>query len=152
MRLVIRSLFISLFVLSTPVRAQEASPACRPISPTVRVTVQMQDGASLRGTLLCLTDEDFVLVSDGQSMTAPLARVTRIESRRDPFWDGAVKGAAIPLILFALFCDGHCDAQPVMRAAAAYGLVGLTLDALQTNSRTIYTGRPRPAVSWRLRF
>ena len=152
MRLVIRVLFVSLTVLATSARAQEAATPCRPVSPTLRVTVAMQDGLSLRGTLLCLTDEDFVLAIDGRTTTAPLARVMRIDSRRDPVWDGAVKGAAIPLILFAVFCNSECDAKPVLKAAAGYGLIGLTLDALQTNSKTIYSGRPRAAVGWRLRF
>jgi hypothetical protein len=149
----VATLLTTLFVCA-PAGAQEK--ACHPISPTDRVTVTTTDGASISGTLLCLSDQAAaVLARDGQLLETPLAQIRRIQTRPDSVWDGALKGAAIPLILWTVFCHG-CDgaAEPLMRAAGAYGLVGLTWDYLQSNQKTIYSGSARrsPSLAWRVRF
>jgi hypothetical protein len=148
-----RMLLLSIAVLLTavPADAQDAGSRCHPVSPTDRVVVTTTTGSSIRGTLLCLSSDEVVLARDGGTLRTSLQAVTRIETRPDPVWDGAAKGAVIPIIFWLVFCH-ECDADPMVRAAAGYGLIGLTWDSLDRNTKTIYTGRPRPTVGWRIRF
>jgi len=138
-----------LMLMAVPAGAQE-TPACQSISP-VRVTVTTTAGPSIQGTLLCLTGTEVVLTTDGQLSTTPLSTVRRIDTRADPAWDGAVKGAIIPLIMWAVFCH-NCDAEPMLRAVAGYAAIGAVWDSLDTNQKRLYSGRPAAAVAWRLRF
>lgn len=151
---IVPRLLVIFFVVATATaaRAQTRDEPCHPVSPTSRVVVRMHDGASISGTLLCLTRDDFVLAQNGSTATLPLAAVRRIDTRADPVWDGALKGAAIPLIAMAVFCMGECELGAAVRAAAGYGLIGLTIDALQSHRRTIYVGRPAPSIRWRISF
>jgi hypothetical protein len=132
-----------------PARAQQAT--CHPISPTDRVVVTTSDNSKVRGTVVCLTDRSLMLFRDGATTETPLAEIQRIETRSDPFWDGAAKGAAIPIVLWAVFCRS-CDAEYMFQSIAAYSMIGATWDALQRNTRTIYTGRPSPSIGFRVRF
>jgi hypothetical protein len=147
------AILVALLASAAPVFAQEKR--CHPVSPTDRVVVSTTDGRQISGTLLCLGDDAAaVLARDGKLTDTPLAEITRIRTKPDPVWDGGVKGAAIPLILWAVFCHG-CEgaASPVLKSAAAYGLIGLAWDALETHQRTIYRGpRGAPSMAWRLRF
>jgi len=136
-------------VPASPVHAQPAP--CHSISPTDRVEVTTTDNAKVRGTVICLTDQSLLLLRDGATSETPLAVIKKIETRSDPIWDGAVKGAAIPLVMWAIFCH-DCDADIMLRSAVGYGLIGATWDAVQRNKRTIYAGRPTASVAWRLRF
>ena len=144
-------------LLAAPASAQQAPPAaaqqmpCHPISPTDRVVVTTAEGAKLRGTVVCLTDQNLMLLRDGTTRETPLSEIRRIETRDDPFWDGAIKGAAVPLVLWAVFCH-NCDSEIWLKNVVAYGLIGATWDAVQRNNRTIYTGRPVASVAWRLKF
>jgi hypothetical protein len=135
--------------LAAPASAQQA--VCHPISPTSRVVVTTTDGAKLRGTVVCLTDQNLMLLRDGVTRETSLSEIRRIDTRADPVWDGAVKGAAIPLIMWAVFCH-DCDSEIWMKNVVAYGLIGATWDAVQRNNRTIYTGRPAASLAWRIRF
>ena len=139
-----------MLIVAAPAQAQQAP--CHPISPTDRVVVTTADGRSIRGTLLCLTDDAVRLAADGQTTETPLAAIRRIETRPDPVWDGAIKGGALPLVFWALFCH-ECDASEMLKGVAAYGLIGLTWDSLQTNRKTVYAGTGRSAsLAWRVRF
>ena len=137
-------------LLGAPAAAQEVAPSCQPIVP-VRVTVTTAGGAPLQGTLLCLTGRDVVLAANGQVLTTALTEVRRIETRSDPAWDGAIKGAVLPLVMWAIFCH-QCDAAPMLRAAAGYAAIGAIWDALDTNRTRIYDRRPAAAIGWRVRF
>lgn len=150
---------------SSPTRAQDLD-TCHAVSPTERVVVTTDTGSRLRGTLLCMNDKEIVLAGGVGTAHYALDSVRRIATRADSPWDGAARGAAVPLILFAVFCRGECPAEAVGRTVLAYGLVGLTLDALRTERRTIYAagstamrpasagqGRlPGATLSWRVRF
>jgi hypothetical protein len=153
MRFIIGTAVLITICSSAAADAQEKS--CHPVSPTDRVMVTMSDGARLVGTLLCLGDEAAaVLARDGQIATTPLSRIQTIRTQPDPVWDGALKGAIVPLIFWAVFCH-DCDgaAGPFLKAAGTYGLMGLTWDALQTNQKTIYAGSGRSAsIAWHVRF
>jgi hypothetical protein len=142
---------IPVLLAAVPAYGQDAGTRCHPVSPTDRVVVTTTDGGSIRGTLLCLSSDEVVLARDGATTRTPLQRVTRIETRPDPVWDGAAKGGIIPIVFWLLFCH-ECDAEPMLRAAAGYGLIGLTWDSLDRNTKTIYAGGPRPTVAWRIRF
>jgi hypothetical protein len=151
-----RSLVIALVLtaLSTVADAQDSTPPCHPVSPTERVIVNTQEGRTIRGTLLCLTDQDVLLTRDGQVTRTPLNSVSRIVTPPDPVWDGAAKGAAIPLILYAVFCHG-CEGGGgfFLRSTLAYSAIGLAIDALDTNRKTFYKGSGRSAsVTWRVGF
>ena len=142
----------AILLMSGVAAAQE--PSCHPISPTDRVVVTMNDGSSVRGTLLCLSDEAVRLASDGQTTDTLLAGIRRIETRADRVWDGAVKGAAIPFFLWAVFCHG-CEGggEFFFKSAITYSLIGLTWDALDANTKTIYTRPSRSAsLAWHVRF
>jgi hypothetical protein len=101
-----------------------------------------------------LTEQDVLLVRDGQVTRTPLDSVGRIVTPPDPVWDGAAKGAAIPLILYAVFCHG-CEGggEFILRSTLAYSAIGLAIDALDTNRKTLYKGSGRSAsVTWRIGF
>ena len=133
----------------SPVLAQQAP--CHSISPTDRVVVTTADSSKVRGTVVCLTDRNLVLLRDGATTETPLSEIRKIETRSDPVWDGAVKGAAIPLVMWAIFCHS-CDADIMLKNVVGYGLIGVTWDAVQRNTRTIYAGQPVASVRWSLRF
>jgi hypothetical protein len=98
-----------------------------------------------------LTGTVVVVAADGQVTTTALTGVRRIDTRPDPSWDGAVKGAILPLVLWAALCH-HCDAGPMLRAAAGYAVIGAVWDRLDTNQKRLYERRPAAMVAWRLRF
>jgi hypothetical protein len=139
-----------LLLIAIPAAAQEPSSPCQPITP-VRVSVTTTGGPAIQGTLLCLTASDVVLAKDGGMTTTPLSTVRRIETPPDPVWDGAVKGAILPLVMWAVFCH-RCDAGPMLRAAAGYAAIGAIWDSLDRNQERIYEGRPAAALAWRVRF
>ena len=134
-----------------PARAQQAP--CLPVSPTEQVTVTMADGTTARGTLLCLTNEAVRMLREGQTTETPLDQIRRIQTRADPAWDGAVKGAAIPFVMWAIFSHDSESLGWTLRSAAGWAVIGATWDSLQTNKKTIYTGGGRSAsIAWRVRF
>jgi hypothetical protein len=144
--------FVACVVLaSVPASAQETPQApCQSVDP-VRVTVTTVAGPTLRGTLLCLSGTDVVLAADGNVTSTALADVRRIDTRPDPVWDGAVKGAVLPLVVWLVFCP-ECDAGPMLRTAAGYATIGIIWDSLDTNRTRIYDRRPAAAIRWRVRF
>ena len=62
-----------------------------------------------------------------------------------------MKGAILPLVMWAVMCHG-CDAGPMLKAAAGYAVIGAVWDSLDTNQKRLYDRRPALAVAWRLRF
>ena len=139
-----------LLLIAAPAAAQDQPSPCQPITP-VRVTVTTNDGPPIHGTLLCLTLSEVILASDGRMRTTALGTVRRIETPPDPSWDGAVKGAILPLVMWAVFCH-DCDAGPMFRAVAAYAAIGGIWDSLDRNQARIYDRRPAAAIAWRVRF
>ena len=138
---------------STEVIRANAAPVdqCRRFDSPPAVVVTMRDGQRLRGTLMCLGDE-VELATGGKLSRSPLSDVSRIAEPRDPVWDGAIKGAAMGAIFWAL-CGRGCDSSYMARATADYALLGLVIDAATSNNKTIYKANIRsPAISFRLRF
>lgn len=142
-----------LLFLAAPAFAQVAPHACSRIQVAGRVDVETTTG-TLRGTLFCLSVDEVMLLQEGTLVRTPLSAVKRIRTPADPVWDGALKGASIVLAIWGISC-GFCgdDPGPVLRFVGGYALVGATLDALQSNSKTIYSGGGRSAaLGWRVTF
>lgn len=146
------ALLVALLMLAaTPVLAQQAAPSvCHGTSP-VRVVLTPVAGASFKGTLLCLAGDQVILARDGRVTATDLALVRRIETPADPIWDGAVKGAAIPLIAWLIFSD-RSEPEWMLRSVAAYASIGTVIDSLNRNQTRIYDRGPRASLGWRIRF
>jgi hypothetical protein len=124
------------------------SSGCWPVTSRDRVVVDMDDGSARTGTLLCMGPEEIMLTGSG---TLPLSTIRQISKPRDSALDGALKGAAIGLLIL-VFCAGDCEAEYVLRATLGYAAVGGTIDALQGNNKTIYRREPKAVAAWRIRF
>jgi hypothetical protein len=122
---------------------------CFPSNHIDKVVVQMADGTTRRGSLLCLGAGGLTLAEKQSVGRFRLDEVRQIRKAADPVWDGAAKGAAVSLVLLA-FCTSHCPAEVIARTALGYGVFGLVLDAIDTNTQTIY--RPSPAKRLALGF
>ena len=118
---------------------------CHPSSFGKLVDVTTVDGTTWRASIRCLDPQHVQLLRDGVVTSTPLTEVRRIVTRPDPVWDGFLKGAAIPLILTAIFCTECLDEGFTYRGALAYGAIGATWDALQSNRKTIFDSGGRPA-------
>ena len=92
--------------------APDVAPGCLEVAPTRLVDVAIEDGQTVRGTLVCLSQSQALLVRDGVISQVPLRRIRRIRTPADSVWDGAAKGAVIPMIFWAVFCHS-CNAEPV---------------------------------------
>lgn len=133
--------------------ADAATPDCWPSNHIDKVVVQMADGTIRRGFLLCLGTDGLTLAEKQSVGRFRLDAVSQIRKAADPVWDGAAKGAAVSLILLA-FCTSHCPAEVIARTALGYGIFGLMLDAIDTNTDTIYRPSPgkRLAVGFHVKF
>jgi hypothetical protein len=132
--------------------AQEISNECHSISPSERVIVTKTEGGDIKGMLLCMSEREIVIAEQGRVNRYSLDRIQRIRKPADPVWNGAAIGAAIPLIFWAVLCH-ECDAEPMLKASLTYGLIGLTVDALRTAPREVYTGGGvKASLAWRIRF
>ena len=140
-----------MLIAAGPAAAQSEVPPCAPVSGGL-VDVETTDG-TLAGTLYCLGATDVSILREGRRQVVPLAQVKRIRRQADPVWDGAVKGAAIPLTIWAVSCGFCSEGTPfVLRSALAYGLIGAAFDGLQTNRKTIYVSPERRSVGVRIGF
>jgi hypothetical protein len=151
MRVALCSMFV-LFV-AAPAFAQMAPESCSRSLVAGRVDVQTATG-TLRGTLFCLSEDEVLLLQEGTLVRTPLSTVRRIATPPDPVWDGALKGASIVLVIWGVSC-GFCGDHPgpMLRMVGGYALVGAALDALQSNSKKIYSGSGRSAaLRWRVTF
>jgi hypothetical protein len=113
----------------------------------------MADGTTRRGALLCLGTEEFTLAEQRSVSRWRLDEVERISKAPDPVWDGALKGASAGLVMLVL-CGGDCPAEMILRTTAGYALLGVTLDAIDTNRDTIYgpSRAKRASIGFRVRF
>jgi hypothetical protein len=150
-------MFVAVLAFSTSAYAQAPSaapaPECFPSSQIDKVAVQMADGSTRRGSLLCLGTDGFTLAERQTVGRFRLEDVREIRKVADPVWDGAAKGAAVSLVVLVL-CGGNCSGEAILRSAAAYGLFGLALDAINSNTDTIYrpSAAKRVTAGFRVRF
>ena len=149
-----RLLIISLLAIGSPAWAQSAvetpPPPCVPSSHIDKVVVTTADGRTLRGSLLCLGVDELMLAQKTAVGRFRLEEVWKVQKAADPVWDGALKGAAIGLLPLVFGCKAEC----VLRTAAGYGLLGLAIDAIDTNTDTIYRSSNvrRVSAGFRMRF
>ena len=137
---------------ATPQPGSAAAGDCLSVSPTGPVVIELSAGHSLRGTLMCLSGDGAWVLREGRMSKVALDDVKRIHTPADPVWDGAIKGAAVPLIFWAVLCH-DCPAEPMLKSALTYGLIGLTFDLLDDNRRTLYHGGGRAlSAGWTFRF
>ena len=88
-----------------PASSASASKECWPVT-TSQVIVRT-DAGMRKGTLLCIGPDAVVLAG---SDPLPLSTVLEITRPRDGVLDGALKGAAVGLVVVAL-CAGECEAE-----------------------------------------
>jgi hypothetical protein len=157
MRRAIGGLLVAIVQLTavTLAQAQAVAPAdaerCVAVSPS-RVTVELKDGATARGTLLCLGEAEAAIIANGTITRYPTPEVRRIVKPADPVYDGALKGAAFGAVIL-LFCGGDCEASYVLRSMAGYALIGTVIDSFDTHSDVLYQSRSkRTAIGWRVKF
>lgn len=143
---------VAMLLVSSSAFAQNTSepPPCWPSSHIDKVTVEMVDGTIRRGSLLCFGTADLTLVEENAVGRFSLSDVRQVRKVADPIWDGALKGASVGLVMWIFGCPAEC----AWRTAGAYGMLGLVLDAIDTNRDTIYRpaqGR-RASLGFHVRF
>ena len=147
-------LIFSILAFASPAWAQSVASAppspCVPSSHVDKVVVTLEDRAIRRGSLLCLGADDLMLTGNAGVNRFRLDEVWKVRKAADPIWDGALKGAAFGLVPLIFGCPAEC----VLRSTAAYGLLGLALDAVDTNTDTLYSSanRQRASAAVRVRF
>lgn len=145
-------LSLVMMAVAVPAAAQDGGDRCAQ-TPGGSVEVETTAQGTLVGTLYCLGASEVSILRQGQQMVVPLSQVTRIRKPADPVWDGAVKGAAVVLTMWGVTCKFCGEARPYMwRAALGWSLLGVTIDALQTNRKTIYVSNSKVSVGWRVGF
>jgi hypothetical protein len=140
---------------AAPSLAQQPTPGdivgasgCWPVTSRDRVVVNMDDGATRIGTLLCMGPDEIRLTGSG---TLLLSSIRQISKPRDSYLDGVLKGAAVGLVVL-VFCAPDCPGEYVMRATLGYATIGGVIDGLQGNNKTIYRRAPKAMAAWRIRF
>ena len=157
----VRPLAIAIAVVLTAgsAAAQEAKPR-----DLARVFVQVADqGEEMAGHLLSLGPSGVTLLVDGVRRQVPLESVLRVQTRGDSLWNGALIGAAVGAVAFALVASEYGDAviPGALLGTALYASVGASVDALIPGRTTIYrktprdafrSGAPAAAISMKIRF
>ena len=96
-------------------------------------------GREFTGSLVEVTDSRIVLIVQGARQEVEEAAVRRVETDRDPVWDGTIKGAGIGFGLGLINCRGaSCVAGPLFFAG-----IGTLVDLLKKGRTRVYEA---PAV------
>jgi hypothetical protein len=139
--------------------AQESPPR-----GVVRVFLQLADGDDeITGHLLDLGPAGATLLVDGVRREVPIASVLRVQTRGDSLWNGALVGAAVGAVTFALVAAEYGDEAVVggLVGTALWASIGASVDALIPGRTTIYRKTPgnalrsaglRPVFAMKLRF
>ena len=141
------------------VAAQESPPR-----GLARVFVQLADGGDeITGHLLDLGPAGATLLVDGVRRDLPIASVLRVQTRGDSLWNGALIGAAVGALTFALVAAEYGDEAVAggLAGTALWASIGASVDALIPGRTTIYRKSPgdslrsaglRPVFAMKLRF
>lgn len=144
-------LILSFLAIASPTWAQSRSGAppspCVPSSHIDKVQVTLADRTIRRGSLLCIGVDELMLAGETGIDRFHLDEVWKVRKQPDPIWDGALKGAAFGLVPLIFGCPAEC----VLRSSAAYGLLGLAIDTIDTNRDTLYSSANRQTASAVLR-
>jgi len=144
-------LVLSLLAIASPAAAQSAPPSpCVPSSHVDKVIVTMADRTIRRGSLLCIGADELMMAGEAGINRFQLDEVWKVRKAADPIWDGALKGAAFGLLPLIFGCPAQC----ILRTTAGYGLLGLAIDAIDTNRDSLYSSAhtQQASVAWRVRF
>jgi hypothetical protein len=148
------TLIACFFVVPAAAAQPAAGPDCPGWAFRGPADVTMRDGRRLREAIRCLETDAVVVERGGVVTRVPIDGVRRITTPADPIWDGAAKGASIPLVFFLVFCHDCKWGETMTRMLIGYTALGVSWDALQTNRRTVYEpGRQlRPTLTATFRF
>ena len=139
--------------------AQESSPR-----GVARVFMQLADsGEEITGYLIDLGPAGATLLVEGVRREVPIASVLRVQTRGDSLWNGALIGAAVGAVTFALVAAEYGDEVVVagLVNTAMLAAIGASVDALIPGRTTIYRKTPgdslrsaglRPVFAMKLRF
>jgi len=139
--------------------AQEAPPR-----DLARVYVQLADGGDeIDGHLVSLGPSQITLLVDGVRRDVSIDSVMKVQTRGDSVKNGALIGALISAVSFALVASEYGDAvlPGALVGTAAWAAIGAGVDALIPGRTTIYrkTGSdavsasgPRAALAMKFRF
>ena len=144
-------LVLSLLAIASPAAAQSTPPSpCVPSSHVDKVIVTMADRTIRRGSLLCIGADELMMAGEAGINRFQLDEVWKVRKAADPIWDGALKGAAFGLLPLIFGCPAQC----ILRTTAGYGLLGLAIDAIDTNRDSLYSSAhtQQASVAWRVRF
>lgn len=147
-------LILSLLAIVSPAWAQstpdEPPSPCVPSSHIDKVVVTMADRTIRKGSLLCIGVDELMLAGEAGVNRFHLDEVWKVRKAADPIWDGALKGAAFGLLPLIFGCPAQC----ILRTTAGYGLLGLAIDAIDTNRDSLYSSAhtQQASVAWRVRF
>ena len=106
------------------------------------------DGSSRewQGRLIDVAADVITVEIGSDARRFPLADVKRVDAHGDKVWDGALKGAVFGASLALITGLG---ARFAGQAAISYALVGVTMDALNSCTHTVYRAAPvSVTVSW----
>lgn len=157
---------IRLGVIAAVVTLTAAAAAAQEAPPrgVARVFVQVADsGEEVRGHLLDLGPAGVTLLVDGMRRTVPIESVLKVQSRGDSLWNGALIGAAIGAVGFALVASEYGDAvvPGALFSTAVWASIGASIDALIPGRTTLYqkaprdslrAAAPRAAIAMKIRF
>ena len=139
--------------------AQEAPPR-----DLARVFVQVADsGDEIAGHLVSLGASEVTLLVDGVRQDVPIESVLKVQMRGDSLRNGALIGALLGAVGFALAASeyGNAVVPGALLGTAVWASIGASVDALIPGRTTIYRKTPgdsvslaglRPVFAMKLRF
>ena len=157
MRLI--TIAVAAVLIAGAAAAQESPPR-----GVARVFVQLADsGEEITGHLLDLSPAGATLLVDGMRREVPIASVLRVQTRGDSLWNGALIGAAVGAVTFALVAAEYGDEAVAggLASMAGWASIGALVDAVIPGRTTIYrktagdslrTAGSRVAFTMKLRF
>lgn len=139
--------FVPFVLLLLPTRADARQTISLEAVRGQHVFVFDSDRREWQGKLLIVAKDALTLELDSAPRVFPLSDVIRVDAEGDSVRDGTIKGAIFGALLGLLSTN---DARGVVAGAAVYGVIGLGIDALNSNKATVYRA-PATAlvkVSW----
>lgn len=120
-------LLVAMCVFVTPAQAQSVpSTLMDAVKVGQDVIVKSDDGTRTRGIVIRVTPESLALAQGELQGTVPARRIARVQ-KVDPWWHGAVVGAALGLITTAVMVnDCHKRDDECRSISKGVGLIFVT--------------------------
>ena len=108
-----------------------------------RVTVRLDDGMTVVGRFVAVSDRELILVTDGVRHPIPADQILRVRRRRNGVLLGTIIGAVagVPFGLALrsyVHNEGGSEAGAVLFPIGVGAGAGLALDAVLATNRTVY--------------